>query len=218
VHTAGGHCLASVRRAALIGAAALCLALAAGCASGLLPKPPAQATLLQLDGGPAAVPAAAPMRPGAATLIVETPRAAAGSDTRDIAYTRRAQQVEYYAQHQWADKPAQMLTPLMVRALQGSGAFQAVVSAPTLATGAFRLETELLRLQQDFTQTPSRVQLSVRAVLIDTATRRVLAARVFDIAVDSPSEDAFGGATAANQAVAQWLPALAAFTAQAIPP
>jgi cholesterol transport system auxiliary component len=205
-------------RSARCATALLCLTLLIGCASGLLPKPPTQPTLLLLDGGPAGTSAAVPTRPGAKTLIVETPRAAAAYDTRDLAYTRRGQQIAYYAYHQWADKPTQMLAPLIVRAAQGSGAFRAVVPAPTLATGAFRLETELLRLQQDFTRTPSRVQLSVRAVLIDTATRQVLGVRLFDIAVDAPSEDAVGGASAANQAVAQWLPALATFMAQAIPP
>ena len=208
----------------LAGSAALVLALAllGGCASGLLPKPAAQPTLLRLEDGPASAMPAAPAsaRPGdgAATLIVDMPRAAAGLDTRNIAYLRRPLEIEYYAVHQWVETPAHMLAPLLVRALQRSGAFRAVVAAPTVVVAGLRLETDLLRLQQDFTQTPSRVQLTLRALLIDTATRRVLAWREFDTSVAATSEDAYGGAAAANQAVQQLLAELAVFCAAAVPP
>ena len=194
---------------------ALAIALLAGC-SGLLPKPPPQATLLALDdGGVVVATTASPSRPTAATLVVEAPRAAAGYDTRNIAYTRRAHEVEYYALHQWVDTPAHMLAPLMVRALQRGGAFRAVVQAPSAASGELRLETELLQLQQDFTQAPSRVSLRLRALLVDSATRRALAAREFNFCVVAASEDPYAGAAAANVAARQLLAELAAFCAEA---
>ena len=189
--------------------------LLTGCASGLLPKPPPPPTLLALDDNGAAAAAAKARKPLAATLVVETPRAAAGYDTRNIAYTRRAHEVEYYALHQWVDTPAHMLAPLMVRALQQGGAFRAVVQAPSAASGELRLETELLQLQQDYTQTPSRVSLQMRAVLVDSATRRVLATKEFNINAVAASEDPYAGAAAANVALRQLLAELAAFCAEA---
>jgi cholesterol transport system auxiliary component len=124
---------------------------------------------------------------------------------------RRAHEIEYFAVHQWVDTPAKMLAPLMLQALQHSGAFRAVALAPTGASGDLRLETELIRLQQDFTQSPSRVQLALRAMLIDTATRRVLAWREFNISTVSASDDPYGGAAAASVATRQMLLELVAF-------
>ena len=142
------------------------------------------------------------------------PRAAAGFGTRNIAYLRRPHQIEYFAVHQWVDSPAHMLAPLMARALQRGGAFRAVALAPTAASGEWRLETELLRLQQDFTVSPSRVRLTLRALLIDSTSRRVLAERELDASAASPSEDPEGGALAANRAVAQILGDLSSFCAE----
>lgn len=191
------------------------LTLLAGCGS-LLPKPAAPPTLYALDD--VTVVAAAQAAASAPTLIVSTPRATAGFDTRHIVYQRQAHQLDYYAQSQWADTPAQMLAPLLLRALERGGAFRAVLAAPAAAQGDYRLDTELLRLQQDFVTAPSRVRLTLRAVLVNTATRRAVAAREFDVSLPAPSEDAYGGVRAANQAAQQLLAELAAFCDQALGP
>ena len=52
-------------------------------------------------------------------------------------------------------------------------------------------------------------------MLVETATRRVVAWREFDTHVPSASEDTYGGVLAANQAVKALLAELAAFCAQA---
>ncbi len=214
------NCAPSRSRArCALAALTIAAGLLGGCA-GLLPKPAAQPTLLALDDAAlASPPVATAARPAmmGATLIVEVPRAAPGYDTRNIAYLRRAHEIEYFALHQWADRPAHMLAPLIVRALQRSQTFRAVAMAPTSASGELRLETELVRLQQDFTQQPSRVRLTLRALLIDSATRRVLAGREFDLSSAAASDDPYAGATAANQAVQQVLAQLVAFCAEAAP-
>ena len=76
-----------------------------------------------------------------------------------------------------------------------------MLRAPTAATAELRLDTELIRLQHEFLVQPSRVRLTLRAVLVDIATRRVVAWREFDTSVPSASEDPYGGVVAANQAV-----------------
>jgi len=192
------------------------LALLAGCGS-LLPKPAAPPTLYALDDDTAPPPLQQPAAT-APTLIISTPRAAAGFDTRHIVYQRQAHQLDYFAQSQWADTPAQMLAPLLLRALERGGAFRAVLAAPAAATGDYRLDTELIRLQQDFATAPSRVRVTLRAVLVDTTTRRAVAAREFDLSLPAPSEDAYGGVRAANQAAQQLLVELAAFCAQMLKP
>ena len=195
------------------------------CTSGLLPKPAVQAVRLSLDDGLAAdvgaanaavagAANAAVAAPSAPTLSVDLPRAAAGHDTRDIVYRRRAQEVEYFAQHQWVDTPVRMLAPLMVQALQRSGSFSAVTQATSSAAGSWRLETDAVRLEQDFTVSPSRVRLSLRVLLVDSRTRQVLGWRELDSSVAAASDDPYGGALAARQATQQVLADLARFCAQ----
>lgn len=201
-------------------AALATLALLSGCASSLLPKPPAPPTRFTLDDPAAARPASPSPSPpsrgaaaGAPVLVVAVPRAAPGFDGPRMVYLRQAQQLESFALHEWVDTPARMLAPLLVRALQGSGAFSAVLLAPTSGSGPWRLETELIRLQQDFTTRPSQVRLTLRAVLVDSTNRQVIAWREFDETVATTTDDPAGGAAAAHQATQQVLAALAAFCA-----
>jgi cholesterol transport system auxiliary component len=146
-------------------------------------------------------------------LVVDVPRAAPGYDSTRMVYLRRPQELEAFAFHEWVEPPAQMLAPLMVRALQDSGAFRVVLLAPSAASGGLRLETELIRLQQDFSTRPSQVRLTLRAVLLDTATRQAVAWREFDERVPATADDPVAGVAAAHQATRRVLAALAAFCA-----
>jgi cholesterol transport system auxiliary component len=189
------------------------LGLLGGCGSSLL-KPPPQPSLFSLDDGSPAPPAQ-PLRTGAATLLVGLPAAAPGFDSAHIVYLRRAQEIGYFASNQWVDAPARMLAPLLVRALERTGAFRAVLQAPAAAAADLRLDTELVRLQQDFRVTPSQVRLTLRAVLVDTATRAVVARREFDLSVAAASDDPYGGVVAGRLAAQGVLAELAQFCAAA---
>lgn len=206
------------RRQAVLGAA-LAL-LVAGCSTTLLPKPPQPPALYALDVAASAPAAPARTATTAArpTLLVNPPRAAAGFDTRNIVYLRQPHRIEHFAYSQWVDTPAQMLAPLIARAIEQSGAFDAVLLAPTAAAGELRLDTEVIRLQQDFGSTPSVARFTLRAVLLDIGTRRVVAVREFDASAPAPSDDVPGGVAAANRAVQQVLGELAAFVATASAP
>ncbi len=186
------------------------MAALSGCSATLLPKPPPAAARYTLDGLAAwpAAPAAQPAE-AAPVLLLDPPRAAPGHDSTRMLYQRQPQQLEAFAFHEWAEPPARLLAPLLQQALQGSGAFRAVLLAPTSGSGGLRLETELVRLQQDFGAKPSVVRLTLRAALIDTATRRVIATQVFDASVPAAREDPVAGVAAAQQATQQVLGQLA---------
>jgi cholesterol transport system auxiliary component len=130
-----------------------------------------------------------------------------------MVYLRLPATLEQFAFHEWVATPAQMLAPMLVRAAQDSGAFRAVLAAPTAAAAGWRLETELLRLHQDFNQQPSRVRLTLRAVLLDGANRKAVAWHEFDLAVDATSDDPVAGALAAQIAAQRVAAAVAAFCA-----
>jgi len=147
------------------------------------------------------------------TLAVSPTRAAPGYDSPRMIYVRKAYELESFAKNQWVDTPARMLAPLLVRALAGSGRFRAVVQSPSPVAADLRLDTEIVRLQQEFTARPSRVHLTLRAQLIDVQAGRVLASREWDILEDAASEDPYGGVVAANRAVREALAELVEFSA-----
>lgn len=150
-------------------------------------------------------------QPSNKVLLVAMPRAQPGFDTPFIAYTRTPLSLDYYTRSKWADVPVRMLVPLVVRALEETKAFDAVVVPPTPAEGDLRLELDIIRLQQEFLEQPSQVRLTVRAKLFDVATRHVLGTQVFEIVEPAPSEDAYGGVQAANAAVEKLLEELMDF-------
>lgn len=156
-----------------------------------------------------------PHSPGSTlTLLISAPRAAPGFDSQRIIYLREAHKPEQFAYNEWVDTPARMILPLIIKALENEGAFHALVQAPNAADGDLRLDTEILRLQQEFSGTQSLVRFTLRASLVDNRSLRVLAQREFDASVSAPSADPQGGVLAANQAVNRVLGSLADFCAE----
>jgi cholesterol transport system auxiliary component len=145
------------------------------------------------------------------TLIVNPPHAAAGYDSQHILYVRQPHQLEYYAHSEWVDTPARMLTPLIVAAIEQSGGYQAVVLTPSAAVGELRLDTEIVRLQHEYDNQPSRVRFTLRAYIVDTKSRQVLGWREFDEVVDVQSAGPYGVVVASNQAVRVALEKLTTF-------
>lgn len=150
---------------------------------------------------------------GAPVLLVTRPKAHPGFDSPRMAYVRKAHELEYFSRNQWIDTPEKMLAPLLVRALEASGAFAAVSQAAGGVTAQLRLDSEIVRLQQDFTSAPSKVRFTLRAQLIDVAGRRILATREFDVIENAASDDPYGGVVASNQAVQRVLSEAAGFFA-----
>lgn len=198
--------------------AALVIAMGSGCGT-LRPKAAQPPALHSLDAVPvrsAVGNAAIPPAAAAATLLVNAPHAAAGFDSRRIIYVRSPHKFEYFALNEWVDTPARMLAPLIVSAVEQGGAFHAVVLAPSVASGDLRLDTEIIRLQQNFDVRPSTVRFTLRAYVMDDSTRRVLVSREFDVTVDSASENPYGGVVAANRAVQGVLEQLARLCVEAL--
>jgi cholesterol transport system auxiliary component len=200
----------------VVGAISVLLALVSGCE---LLRPAASSSppdFYALDNG-----LKTPLTParespaGAPTLAVSMPRAAPGFDSRRIIYVRHAHELEYFAHSEWIDTPARMLSTLLVSSLESQGAFRAVVSSPSSASGDLRLDSEILQLQHEFTQVPSRVRFTLRADIVEDSSRRVIASRDFESIITAESESPYGGVIAANQSVRNVLEKLSAFCAEA---
>jgi len=195
-------------------AAMLAIALLSGCSS-LLPPPLPPDSIYILEAGTAPKPtseeAHSTLTRRDLVLEVSMPRARAGFDTAQMVWVRQKHGLEIYAHNRWADTPAHMLASLLVQALERSKMFHSVVQTPSMVPAMLRLDTELIRLQQDFSVRPSRVQITLSAQLIDIGTRRVIAKAEFDETENAMTEDAYGGVRAANQALERVLAKLTAF-------
>jgi cholesterol transport system auxiliary component len=195
--------------------AVLMISATAGC-SLLQAKVSSPTSLYRLDGPGSEAGGQSVAGPSASsgllTLVVEPPGAAPGLDSNRMAYSLEAHRMQYYARSEWTDAPARMLAPLLRAAISRGGKFAAVVLAPSDAVGELRLDTEVLRLEQDFAAgAASRVRFTLRATLVDNTTHRVVGWREFDQTVAAASDDPYGGVVAANQAVQAALEQLAAF-------
>lgn len=180
----------------------------AGCSLPQDKSPPPQTYMLEVG----AFTPPSMRRPSSKTLLVTVPKAAPGFDSNRIAYTKAPLKLDYYNNSVWSDTPAKMLTPVLVRAFENSGAFRAVVSPPAPTLANMRVDVEIIRLQQEFTTTPSRVRLAVRVKVIDMKNGHVLGTQVFDAVEPAPSDDAYGAVRAANAAVQKVLGDIVGFT------
>ncbi len=149
----------------------------------------------------------------AQTIGIAPPGARPGFDGSRMAYVTRPYEIQYFARHQWVEAPARMLAPLLGEAITRNGSFQAVQGAEGVSP-ALRLETEIVVLQQEFTEHPSRVRFALEARLLGGVERRLLAIATFEAVEPSPSEDPYGGVIAANRAVARVLDQVAKWCAE----
>lgn len=158
--------------------------------------------------------AAAATASGNLTLLVNTPGARSGFDSARMIYLKKPHEIDYFSENQWVDNPARMLAPLLVQALESTAQYRAVVTSRSAVTADLRLDTELVRLQQEFLALPSQVRLTLRVQLIDMRSKAVLATREFDVTEPAPSDDPYGGVLAANRAVKTALQQIADFSVQ----
>ncbi len=142
-------------------------------------------------------------------IAVSMPTSRSGFDTPRMAYRQQPLELDYFATHQWADTPAHMLQPLLVQALEP--AFRAVVKAPGMIPADLKLDTDIIRLQQNFITHPDTIELKVRAQLTDVKNSRIIATRIFETTESTRSADAYGGVIAANLALQRILTQLTEF-------
>jgi cholesterol transport system auxiliary component len=191
--------------------------LLTACGSLFAPAPPAP-HFYTLDGPAAmvAAPATPASTPGgvAPVMIVALPGAAAGFDTDRLVYMSEAHRLQPYADNQWIDTPAKMLEPLISAALSRTGAFGAVLQAPSPVTGQWALRADIVRLQHEVAA--ARFRFTLRVTLIDNRTLTVALAREFDASAPVAGTGPAAAVNAANAAVADVLSQMASACASEV--
>ena len=150
------------------------------------------------------------------TILVATPTAEPAYNNKQMIYTDTTYELKTFGRSQWIAPPAQLLQPLLVQSLANTHYFQAVVAAPFSGQSDYRLETRLVKLQQEFFKQPSELHLVIQARIVNNSTQRVIADKLFHTRIAAIDDSPRGGAIAANHATALLLKQLVEFTLDAI--
>ncbi|KTD33402.1 transport protein [Legionella nautarum] len=145
------------------------------------------------------------------SILITVPEAVAGYQTEDMLYMKKPFELSSFTKNVWVDPPAEMLLPLIAQSLQRSGYFNAVTSTTNSELTDYRLDTQLMELQQNFITTPSHIDLVVKVVLSHVSDNRVVASRLFSQRVKCPADTPYGGVTAANIATKNFTAEATAF-------
>ncbi|HHF7368180.1 TPA: ABC-type transport auxiliary lipoprotein family protein [Legionella bozemanae] len=152
-------------------------------------------------------------KPMPITLLVTTPDAAAGYQTEQMLYVKKPYALEPFVKNAWVNPPADMLYPLILQSLQRTNLFEAVTSNAYTLGATYRLDTQLLSLQQNFLKKPSILEFSAKVVLTHVSDNNVLASKIINLRIPCPSDTPYGGVIAANKATQQFTAALTHFVA-----
>ncbi|MEA5446217.1 ABC-type transport auxiliary lipoprotein family protein [Gammaproteobacteria bacterium AB-CW1] len=160
--------------------------------------------LLEWDGS--GVEAAAERRD--AVLLIATPSASPGHESAAMKYRQQGYELRQFARNRWADKPARLIATALTEALEDSGQFRHVAAPGSRVNADYRLDSELVRLEQLFENEASGLRLTIRYRLVDLKTGEVLGSLRQELRESSESNDPAGGVAAANRALNKGLLAL----------
>jgi cholesterol transport system auxiliary component len=134
------------------------------------------------------------------SILINQPSAMVGYDTKHMLYVTKPYQLSVFADNSWMSAPANMLLPLVVQSVESSHYFYAVASSPEAINTDYRLELQLLALEQNFLVKPSQLRLVVRATLMQVMNNHMIAETTLYEQLPCPKDTPYGGVLAANQA------------------
>lgn len=151
-----------------------------------------------------------------ATIFISQPDAVSGYNTEQMLYVKKPYKVTPFSKNAWVGSPADMLFPLIVQSLQASRFFAAISSAPNGDKADYRLDTQLISLQQNFLVQPSRLDMVIKATLSDIDQNRVVGSHIFNLSESCPIDSPYGGVIAANHATKRFTNQMVRFVTGAI--
>lgn len=135
------------------------------------------------------------------SLLISMPVAYPGFDTSRMAYVQVPYKLHYFANSAWIAPPAQMILPVLADAVRSRGYFYAVVTPPFSGVSNYRLDTQIIMLQQEFLDPVSQIHLIMQANIVNNDTNRVVASQRFESILPAPENNPYNGVVAANAAV-----------------
>ena len=145
------------------------------------------------------------------SILISQPEAMAGYQTEQMYYIQKPFELSTYVHNAWMSSPANMLYPLIMQSIERTGYFSAVASGPYVDKADYRLDSQLIELQQNFLVKPSVLDFSVKILLTHVADNRVVASHTFSQHISCPTDTPYGGVIAANKATHAFTKALSRF-------
>lgn len=136
--------------------------------------------------------------------------------TKQMAYSARRYQIGYYVNHAWADRPAEMLKPLIMQALENTQHFHALVGDPSPSHYDYILTLQIQTFLQDYTTQPGNFYLTIQAQLLNATTNHVTVTKEFALVEPIQQIAPYAGVAAANKATARFLQQLTQFCVRSI--
>jgi cholesterol transport system auxiliary component len=136
----------------------------------------------------------------AQSILISQPEAMAGYQTEQMLYIQKPYEITAFVHNTWISPPANMLYSLIMQSVQKTGYFYAVASGPYVEKADYRLDTQLIALQQNFLTKPSTMELVVKVVLTHIEDNRVVSSQIINERVSCPMDTPYGGVIAANRA------------------
>jgi len=149
-------------------------------------------------------------------VMVMTPDAEPYYKSTQIAYEMQPHQVSYFTQNTWAEPPARMLQPLLVKTLQNTNRYRAIVAPPVTGNYDYMLTTQILNLRVKYDTHPATFEVTLRAQIFNANSNKAIATK--EITVDEPicNGPFYTRIVAANYAVSRALAQIANFTLRVI--
>ena len=134
------------------------------------------------------------------SLLVTSMIADPGYQTADMVYVNVPYRLKSFAQNRWIAPPSQLLQSLLIEKIRQAGYFAAVVTPPFSGSTPYRLDTRLLKLQQEFLQPTSQLVMQIQATLINTKSNRIIKSQRFTIQLPARQNTPYAGVLATNKA------------------
>ncbi len=115
-----------------------------------------------------------------ATLAVEVPESFGLTDSTSLLISPVADQLQVYADARWAERPAQLLQQQLLAALITHGVTRAIPAGSSVLS-TVRLESNLDDFRVIAHGSSDKVRIVIRVRLVDSASRRLLGQRRFEI-------------------------------------
>ena len=134
------------------------------------------------------------------SILITQPEAMAGNQTEQMHYIDKPFELSAFVHNSWISSPSNMIYPLIIQSLQNTGYFFAVASGPYVDKADYRLDTQIIALQQNFLKKPSTLELVAKVMLTHIDDNRVVSSHIFKQSINCPTDTPYGGVVAANKA------------------
>ncbi len=139
-------------------------------------------------------------------LAIDVPNAIRGLQTNAMLYSEREFQISEYAYSKWSANPSNLLQELLLESFNKAGLFKAVIGNAFAKTANWKLNIRILQWHQSFLDTQSEILVSYIANLYDLRKQKIIASRLFKVKIPCPTDNAYGGVVAMNEAMLKLIP------------